>query len=97
MQAWPSSSTTSARAPGATGRARTHPGEPFFVAGGGGAEDDGSVIFTAIDGERRHSIFVVLDARTMQEASVTDLPVHIPFTAHGQFLPDKQAIETIIV
>lgn len=65
-----------------------YPGEPFFIGGGpSGAEDDGLVVFVALDGRRKMSVFVVLDAKTMEELEVIDLPQHIPFTAHGQFVP----------
>jgi len=69
-------------------REDTYVGEPFFVGGGAsGFEDDGLVVFVALDGRRKTSMFVVLDAKTMEEIEVIDLPQHIPFTAHGQFVP----------
>jgi len=69
-------------------KANFYPGEPFFVPTGGSGEDDGVVIFIAIDGQRGASSFITLDAKTMSEvdgASV-NLPFHIPFTAHGEFI-----------
>jgi carotenoid cleavage dioxygenase-like enzyme len=65
----------------------TYPGEPEMVPGPSGAEEDGVVIFTALDGEKRVSQLVILDAETFTELEVMELPTHIPFTAHGQFLP----------
>mmetsp|Transcript_99077 Transcript_99077/g.284856 ORF Transcript_99077/g.284856 Transcript_99077/m.284856 type:complete len:551 (-) Transcript_99077:448-2100(-) len=78
-------------------RPNTYPGEPFFVSGGADAEDDGVVLVSALDGAAGHNIFVVLDARTMEELQVVELPEHIPFTAHGQFVPDKRVTESIMV
>jgi len=78
-------------------RPATYPGEPFFVAGTSNAEDDGALVFIALDGRRRHSIFVTLDARTMEELQVVDLPVHIPFTGHGHFVPQREPAHEVIV
>jgi len=70
-------------------------GEPFFIGPPAGetlraaatAEDDGFVLFLALDGRRGASDFVVLNATSFEEVAVVKLPVHIPFTAHGQFIP----------
>ena len=66
-----------------------YPSEPFFVPSGkaDAAEDDGVVMFVALDGNRRASDYVLLDARTFEEKAVVHLHVHIPFLAHGQFIP----------
>eukprot|EP00746_Dinoflagellata_sp_MGD_P094154 gnl/MRDRNA2_/MRDRNA2_37322_c0_seq1.p1 gnl/MRDRNA2_/MRDRNA2_37322_c0~~gnl/MRDRNA2_/MRDRNA2_37322_c0_seq1.p1 ORF type:complete len:535 (+),score=92.26 gnl/MRDRNA2_/MRDRNA2_37322_c0_seq1:86-1690(+) len=66
-----------------------YPGEPFFIPGDSDGETDGHVIFVALDGERRASDLVILDGQTFEEVSVTNLPAHIPFLAHGQFFKDK--------
>jgi len=34
---------------------------------------------------------VILDAGTFEELAVVDLPVHIPFTAHGNFVPSAES------
>jgi carotenoid cleavage dioxygenase-like enzyme len=68
-------------------RPNMYPGEPEMVPGPSGAEEDGVVIFVALDGERRASKLVILDAKTFTELEVMELPTHIPFTAHGQFVP----------
>lgn len=68
----------------------SYPGEPFFVPREEAkelAEDDGLVVFVTLNGTRRASDFVVLNGTTFQLVTVVPLPVHIPFTAHGQFLP----------
>lgn len=76
-------------------RPDSYPGEPFFIdprgegAGAGAAveEDRGLLVFITLNGRRRASDFVVLDAATFSEVAAVELPVHIPFTAHGQFIP----------
>lgn len=50
-------------------------------------EDGGVLVFTLLDGHTGRSRFVVLDARTMKEISVTQLNSTIGFTTHGQFYP----------
>lgn len=65
-------------------------GEPFFIPNPDAVdEDDGVVVFVALDGPNRRSKFVTIDAKTMQEVDGTEvhLGTHIPFTAHGNFLP----------
>jgi carotenoid cleavage dioxygenase-like enzyme len=68
-------------------RPNMYPGEPEMVPGPSGNEEDGVVMFVAIDGEKKASKYVILDAKTFTELEVTELPTHIPFTAHGQFVP----------
>jgi len=66
-------------------------GEPFFIPNPDAVdEDDGVVVFLALDGPNRRSKFVTIDAKTMQEVDGTEvhLSTHIPFTAHGNFLPN---------
>lgn len=67
-------------------------GEPFFIPNPSATdEDDGVVIFVALDGPNRRSKLVTIDAKTMTEvegASI-ELKTHIPFTAHGNFFPAK--------
>jgi len=66
--------------------------EPFFIANSeNGAEDDGTLIFTANNGKTGKAIWVALDAKTFEEIERTELPQHLPFTAHGSFLPPKSA------
>jgi len=66
-------------------RPDTYPGEPIFVPDNSADEDGGVVMFIALDGQREKTLFVILDAKTMTELSVVELPTRIPFTAHGQF------------
>eukprot|EP00746_Dinoflagellata_sp_MGD_P143916 gnl/MRDRNA2_/MRDRNA2_76675_c0_seq1.p1 gnl/MRDRNA2_/MRDRNA2_76675_c0~~gnl/MRDRNA2_/MRDRNA2_76675_c0_seq1.p1 ORF type:complete len:543 (+),score=82.45 gnl/MRDRNA2_/MRDRNA2_76675_c0_seq1:38-1630(+) len=70
-------------------RPYSYPGEPFFIPGKSGGETDGHVIFVTLNGKRRASDLVILDGSSLQEVSVTNLPQHIPFLAHGQFFKAK--------
>jgi carotenoid cleavage dioxygenase-like enzyme len=66
-----------------------YPSEPFFIPLGNETdeEDHGLLVFTVLNGPRKASDFVILDAKTLEEITVIQLPVHIPFTAHGEFVP----------
>jgi len=68
-------------------RPNTYPGEPEMIPGPSGGEEDGVVMFVALDGVKETSMLVILDAETFEELQVTELPTRIPFTAHGQFVP----------
>mmetsp|Transcript_25354 Transcript_25354/g.45924 ORF Transcript_25354/g.45924 Transcript_25354/m.45924 type:complete len:536 (+) Transcript_25354:124-1731(+) len=74
----------------------SYPSEPIFIPTGTeeDAEDKGLVAFVTLDGTRKASDFVILDAATLEEMVVVQLPVHIPFLAHGQFIP-RQAREIV--
>jgi len=50
-------------------------------------EDDGTVVFTVLDGTTGISTFMMLDSRTMEELDSYKLNVPIAFTTHGQFFP----------
>ena len=61
-------------------------GEPVFVPRPGAvAEDDGVVLSVALDGIRRKSALLVLDARNMEEITRASVPHHIPFGFHGLY------------
>ena len=63
-----------------------YPGEPVFVPRPGAvAEDDGVVLSVALDGIRRKSALLVLDARNMEEITRASVPHHIPFGFHGLY------------
>lgn len=74
----------------------TYPGEPEMVPGPSGAEEDGVVMFLALDGEKRKSKLVILDAETFTELEVMELPSHIPFTAHGRFVPPVEGQSMVV-
>jgi carotenoid cleavage dioxygenase-like enzyme len=63
------------------------PGEPVFVAEpGAAAEDAGVLLSIVLDGERGSSFLLVLDAATLGERARVEVPHHIPFGFHGQFV-----------
>lgn len=68
-----------------------YPSEPFFVPLKNNTypehEDEGLLVFVVLNGNRGKSDFVILDAKTFNEMAVIELPDHIPFLAHGQFIP----------
>jgi carotenoid cleavage dioxygenase-like enzyme len=77
-------------------RPDVYPGEPMFVPAASGDEDAGTVIFIALDGQKERTLFVTLDAKTMGELDVVELPARIPFTAHGQFFKAPAAMELVL-
>ncbi len=77
----------SGNAPGAAYH-HFYPSEPKFVPRPGAAdEDDGTLVFTALDGATRKSSLIVADAKTMQTVSNATLPTTVGFTTHGEFYP----------
>ena len=64
------------------------PSEAFFIPrrADGAAEDDGIVVFTALDGVHNKSYLLVLDGQDFGNTLVEqELPVVVPFTTHGEF------------
>jgi len=65
------------------------------------AEDDGLLVFTALDGANKQSHLVVVDPKTMQEVSSAGPFPPIGFTTHGEFYKAgaqmSQAAESVIV
>jgi carotenoid cleavage dioxygenase-like enzyme len=70
--------------------------EPFFIPGNSGAEDDGTVIFSALDGQKGKAVFIALDAASLKEVERVELKNHIPFTAHGNFVPSARHTTVIV-
>jgi len=69
-----------------------YPGEPVFVpAPDACAEDDGVVLSVVLDAPRGTSFLLVLDARLFQEIARAEVPHHIPFGFHGQYLTDTDS------
>jgi beta,beta-carotene 9',10'-dioxygenase len=67
--------------------AGSFPGEPVFVPRPGGeAEDDGVLLSVVLDAGTGRSCLLVLDAGTLTEVGRAEVPHHIPFSFHGQFL-----------
>ena len=62
----------------------SYPGEPIFVRRPNARrDDDGVVLSVVLDGSRKTSYLLVLDARDMTEIARASVPHHIPFGFHG--------------
>jgi carotenoid cleavage dioxygenase-like enzyme len=78
-----------------TGTAREWWGQSCYVEEpipirrpGGGAEDDGVVLATALDADRDRTVLLVFDAATLDVVARAALPHAEPFGFHGRFFPD---------
>jgi carotenoid cleavage dioxygenase-like enzyme len=64
-----------------------YPGEPVFVGRPGrDSEDDGVILSVVFDGTTGHSFLLVLHAGSFEEQARAEVPHHIPFGFHGQFM-----------
>jgi carotenoid cleavage dioxygenase-like enzyme len=64
-----------------------YPGEPVFVGRPGREdEDDGAVLSVVFDSSTGRSFLLVLDAASFAEQARAEVPHHIPFGFHGQFV-----------
>ena len=64
-----------------------YPGEPVFVGRPErDREDDGVILSVVFDGSSGRSFLLVLDAATFEEQARAEVPHHIPFGFHGQFM-----------
>ncbi|CAG5128058.1 unnamed protein product [Candidula unifasciata] len=65
-----------------------YPVEPWFVADPQGIdEDDGLLLVAVLDGERKQTYLIVLDARTLTLTNRAVMPTNIPYSLHGRFFP----------
>jgi carotenoid cleavage dioxygenase-like enzyme len=64
-----------------------YPSEPTFVpnTNANAAEDDGVLVFSALNGETKTTNFFSVNATTMKTISNATIPDTIGFTTHGQF------------
>lgn len=63
------------------------PSEPVFVSRpDAAAEDDGVLLSVVLDAKRERSSLLVLDAANLTEIARAEVPHHIPFSFHGQFV-----------
>ena len=66
-----------------------YPSEAIFVPKPNAvSEDDGVLLSVVLDGNRRESYLLVLDAKTMSTQAVSLTPHNIPGSFHGQFFDD---------
>lgn len=64
-----------------------YPGEPVFVARPEAErEDDGVLLSVVLDAAAGSSFLLVLDAADLGELARAEVPHHIPFSFHGQFM-----------
>jgi beta,beta-carotene 9',10'-dioxygenase len=64
-----------------------YPGEPVFVpAPDAKGEDDGVVLSVVLDANRSTSFLLILAAGSFEETARAEVPHHIPFGFHGQFV-----------
>ncbi|TMM18584.1 MAG: carotenoid oxygenase family protein [Actinobacteria bacterium] len=65
----------------------SYPGEPVFVARPEAErEDDGVLLSVVLDAAAGASMLLVLDAADLSELARAQVPHHIPFSFHGQFM-----------
>ena len=65
-----------------------YPGEPVFILSPESAkEDDGIVLSVVLDGIRKHSFLLVLNAADFTELGRANIPHSIPAGLHGQYFP----------
>eukprot|EP00931_Biecheleriopsis_adriatica_P029357 TRINITY_DN17442_c0_g1_i1.p1 TRINITY_DN17442_c0_g1~~TRINITY_DN17442_c0_g1_i1.p1 ORF type:complete len:531 (+),score=116.10 TRINITY_DN17442_c0_g1_i1:75-1667(+) len=66
-----------------------YPSEPTMIPSTepGAQEDEGLLIFTALDGPGNQTFLVTVDAHSMEEVSKVGPFPRIGFTTHGQFYP----------
>lgn len=63
------------------------PGEPVFIEGPNAQkEDDGVILSVVLDTNTETSYLLILDAKNMQETGRAEVPQHITFGFHGQFI-----------
>jgi carotenoid cleavage dioxygenase-like enzyme len=64
-----------------------YPGEPVFVGRPGrDSEDDGVILSVVFDSSTGRSFLLVLGAESFEEQARAQVPHHIPFGFHGQFM-----------
>jgi beta,beta-carotene 9',10'-dioxygenase len=64
-----------------------YPGEPVFVGRPErSSEDDGAILSVVFDSATGRSFLLVLDAASFEEQARAEVPHHIPFGFHGQFM-----------
>ncbi|XP_019637735.1 PREDICTED: carotenoid isomerooxygenase-like [Branchiostoma belcheri] len=65
-----------------------YPNEPYFIPEPNAkAEDQGVLVTTVLDGERKESYLLILDAQTLKIINYAYAKTYIPFAIHGRFFP----------
>lgn len=70
------------------------PSEPTFIGSNDdqAAEDDGILVFTALNGQSGETSLMILDSKTMAVISEVGPFPRIAFTTHGEFYPKATAV-----
>ncbi len=64
--------------------------EPVFIQKPGTqGEDEGVVVSTILDTKSKKSFLLILDAKRFKELGRAEVPHHIPFGLHGDYIKDK--------
>jgi len=75
-----------------------YPSEALFVERKGATnEDDGFLLFAALNGKTQNSHFLIVNAVDMSEISNTEFQGRAAFTIHAEFLTKKHVAQTKIV
>jgi beta,beta-carotene 9',10'-dioxygenase len=76
-----------------------YPGEPVFVTDPDApAEEAGVILSVVLDANRGTSFLLILEASSYQELARAEVPHHIPFGFHGNYLigtPGPRSLETL--
>ena len=74
-----------------------YPGEPVFVENPKAkAEDEGVLLSVVFNAKNQRSFLLILDAKNLSEVARAEVPQHIPFGFHGQYVNSDDPVETFI-
>eukprot|EP00931_Biecheleriopsis_adriatica_P113229 TRINITY_DN8819_c0_g1_i2.p1 TRINITY_DN8819_c0_g1~~TRINITY_DN8819_c0_g1_i2.p1 ORF type:complete len:548 (+),score=115.54 TRINITY_DN8819_c0_g1_i2:221-1645(+) len=76
-------------------RRNWYPSEPTMVASPGSAEDDGLLVFSALDGSRGETWLITVNASTMETYSEAGPYPKIAFSTHGEFYPHEEHAKSL--
>ena len=73
-----------------------YPGEPVFVEKPEAkVEDDGILLSVVFNAAKQNSFLLVLDAKNLMEVARAEVPQHIPFGFHGQYVNCDDPVKTL--
>ena len=73
-----------------------YPGEPVFVAAPDAlAEDDGVILSVVLDAQQETSFLLILEASSYEELARAEVPHHIPFGFHGNYLAEQSGASSL--
>jgi len=69
-------------------RPNTYPGEAQFLPKPGSSDKtEGLLLFKTYEGDTGRSKLIVTDAKTLEPVAEAKIPIHVPFTVHGNWYP----------